>query len=384
LMMSYLNCMHGSEHHSFVWIGGEFVGNGFAFDPNTMSDDDFDQSLEAAGAIYSCQQEGDMNLLGTPLMSCTQDNDGTTTGWTRTGSCVWDPSDSGYHQVCVAMSQEFLDSSANNDANDLSSVVSVGGHWCICAWAWASAVMRDPENYQGITIDCARTNMRLRNVYEMHIQENRALRSPSGAHYQSQAALDAVDAVCAGVEPPAREVVPASAHGGSGPMMQSPPVQSVQGSFLLTTADPVAFVADPSTAVAIQDAVAAMAGVSVSPRNIAVTISVADAGRRLRDDRRLQGAVLVEYDVTVSDATAASQLTSTMAAVEVEEMTEQINRSLEAQGAGGSVVGVEVIAVPDAAEPADESGVTRTGTAGGTGHSVLRVLALCMLGVFLW
>jgi uncharacterized protein (DUF2237 family) len=62
---------------------------------------------------------------------------GDVTGWTRSGSCNWDPSDSGYHEVCVTMSSRFLDNSARHDANDLTSVVSEGGHWCICAWAFA-------------------------------------------------------------------------------------------------------------------------------------------------------------------------------------------------------------------------------------------------------
>ena len=137
-----------------------------------------------------CQREGDLSLLGSPLRSCTQSNDGSTTGWARTGSCNWDPSDSGYHEVCVTMSQEFLEASARHDANDLSSVVQPGGHWCICAWAWASAVQRDPQNYEGITLDCERTNAKLREVYEMHISAGADLRSPSGAYYKAKAALE--------------------------------------------------------------------------------------------------------------------------------------------------------------------------------------------------
>merc|ERR1711990_709929 len=94
------------------------------------------------------------------------------------------------------MSKAFLESSATYDANDLTSVVNVGGHWCICAWAWASAVSRDPQNMEGIEIDCARTNGRLRQVFELHIVEGRNLVSPSGASYRAQAALDALDRKC--------------------------------------------------------------------------------------------------------------------------------------------------------------------------------------------
>ena len=88
----------------------------------------------------------DLNLLNTTLLLCTQSNDTATTGIDRTGSCSWDENDTGYHQVCVTMTEEFLKNSAMDDGNDLSSVVSAGGHWCICAWAWASAVQRDPTN----------------------------------------------------------------------------------------------------------------------------------------------------------------------------------------------------------------------------------------------
>lgn len=193
-LYKYLQCVHGSQHHSFVFFGGKFVGDGFALSEDRMTD--FDSRLDDVHAVRMCQREGDKSLVGGPLQSCTQSSDGTTTGWTRSGSCVWDPMDSGYHQVCVTMSDTFLASSAQNDGNDLSSVVSSGGHWCICAWAWASAVQRDKENFQGISLECDRTNARLRKVYQMHIEQGHDLTSPSGASYKAQAALDALNKVC--------------------------------------------------------------------------------------------------------------------------------------------------------------------------------------------
>merc|ERR1719258_588591 len=134
--------------------------------------------------------------MGRPIQSCTNDDDGTTTGWTRSGACNWDPSDGGYHEVCVKMSEDFLLSSAKNDANDLSSVVQPGGHWCICAWAFASAVERDPKNLQGIELDCERTNAKLRHVYQHFIDEGKKLTSPSGASYEASTALAYVDKLC--------------------------------------------------------------------------------------------------------------------------------------------------------------------------------------------
>ena len=109
------------------------------------------------------------------------------------------------------MSDEFLKQSARHDANDLSSVVQSGGHWCICAWAWASAVQRDPQAYEGITLECERTNHKLRDVYEEHISAGADLRSPSGASYKANAALDAVNRLC-----PPRNASTAAAAAGDG------------------------------------------------------------------------------------------------------------------------------------------------------------------------
>ena len=121
-LYKYLQCVHGSQHHSFVFFGGEFVGDGFALQADRMSDATFTAGLDRAGARRMCRRAGDQSLLGAPLQSCTQSSDGTTTGWTRSGSCAWDPSDSGYHEVCVTMSDTFLEQSARHDANDLRSV----------------------------------------------------------------------------------------------------------------------------------------------------------------------------------------------------------------------------------------------------------------------
>ena len=155
------------------------MGDGFA-EERRLAQPAFSSMLGRAQARLTCQRKGDENLAGRPLQPCTQSNDGSTTGWTRTGSRNWDPSDSGYHEVCVTMGEQFLRASAQHDANDLSSVVSAGGHWCICAWAWASAVSRDPSRHEGITLDCDRTNLKLREVYESHIASGSDLHSRRG------------------------------------------------------------------------------------------------------------------------------------------------------------------------------------------------------------
>merc|ERR550532_1304144 len=204
--MKYLQCVYGEEHHSFIWFntknsdgsmkGGEFIGDGFALGTTVMSDGKFEGLLKRSGARKECQGKEDKNLFGTDLKSCSDTGDVGKTGWTRTGSCVWQSSDRGFHQVCVEMTDYFIKQSAKYDKNDLSSVVQQGGHWCICAWAWASAVQRDPESFEGITLECERTNARLRNVYEAYISSNDEICSPGGRCYEAKAALDALNKLC--------------------------------------------------------------------------------------------------------------------------------------------------------------------------------------------
>merc|ERR1712168_983485 len=90
------------------------------------------------------------------------------------------------------MSDKFIKSSAQKDGNDLSSVVQHGGRWCICAWAWAAAVKRDPVNYEGLQLDCESTNGRLINVYETYA----SLKGPNGEAHPSNNALAAVRQKC--------------------------------------------------------------------------------------------------------------------------------------------------------------------------------------------
>ena len=56
--------------------------------------------------------------------------------------------------MCVKMDAKFLSASATRDANDLSSVVKPGERWCVCAWAFASAVERDPKTMEGLELQC--------------------------------------------------------------------------------------------------------------------------------------------------------------------------------------------------------------------------------------
>ena len=98
--------------------------------------------------------------------------------------------------MCVTMSETFLTQSAKHDANDLHSVVKAGGHWCICAWAFAAAVTRDPKNLEGIELACDRTNEKLRKVYQHFIDMGQKLTSPSGVQYEAGVALKKVNEIC--------------------------------------------------------------------------------------------------------------------------------------------------------------------------------------------
>merc|ERR1711871_682994 len=195
-LFRYLQCVYGSDNHSFVFIGGKFIGNGFVLAPNAMSDAKFKGLLTSATARTTCIKEGDKSLNHKQLKPCTQSNDGTTTGWTRSGSCNWDPTDGGYHEVCVTMSDKFLAQSAKHDGNDLRSVVKSGGHWCICAWAFASAVTRDPVHLEGIELACDLTNEKLRQVYQHFIDMGQKLTAPSGVQYEAGTALAKVNEIC--------------------------------------------------------------------------------------------------------------------------------------------------------------------------------------------
>lgn len=196
-LFAYLQCRYGSQHHSFVFVNGQFKGNGFGFNMGDARapygpDSKLTPMLQAANTQRTCPFLGLSNLRGTGLKACTKNNDKHATGWTRSGSCNWDANDGGYHEVCVEMTKSFLRTSASDDGNDLSSVVQQGGHWCICAWAFASAVAHDPTGIQGIKLDCNSTNGNLRKVYTSHGY----LRAPSGLTYKSQAALAKVDELC--------------------------------------------------------------------------------------------------------------------------------------------------------------------------------------------
>jgi hypothetical protein len=83
------------------------------------------------------------NVLGTELEPCSFDP---LTGFTRNGCCDAHGEDVGVHLVCVVMTDEFLEFSAER-GNDLSTPMpqygfaglKAGDRWCLCAPRWQEA-----------------------------------------------------------------------------------------------------------------------------------------------------------------------------------------------------------------------------------------------------
>jgi uncharacterized protein len=76
------------------------------------------------------------NVLGTELMPCSYDP---MTGYYRTGCCENRGDDPGMHTVCCRVTAEFLEFSKSR-GNDLSSILSPGDQWCVCAMRWKEAL----------------------------------------------------------------------------------------------------------------------------------------------------------------------------------------------------------------------------------------------------
>lgn len=84
------------------------------------------------------------NVLGGPLQCCCLDP---LTGYYRDGYCRTGSGDVGLHTVCVQVTEDFLDFSAER-GNDLITPVpeygfpglKPGDRWCVCVTRWAEAL----------------------------------------------------------------------------------------------------------------------------------------------------------------------------------------------------------------------------------------------------
>lgn len=90
--------------------------------------------------------ETPLNVLGTPLKSCSHDPK---TGWFRDGCCNTDTTDRGSHTVCAQVTLEFLEY-LQQAGNDLITPapqygfpgLREGDQWCVCAGSWYQAYQR--------------------------------------------------------------------------------------------------------------------------------------------------------------------------------------------------------------------------------------------------
>ncbi len=91
------------------------------------------------------KMEPSVNVLGTPLMSCSHDPK---TGWFRDGCCNTDGNDIGSHTVCARVTREFLEY-LRGRGNDLMTSrpqlgfvgLKDGDQWCVCAASWRQAYL---------------------------------------------------------------------------------------------------------------------------------------------------------------------------------------------------------------------------------------------------
>jgi hypothetical protein len=82
-----------------------------------------------------------LNVIGTNLKLCSINP---LTGYTRSGSCVYNSSDIGTHLMCVVLNDDFLNftKSRGNDLITPSNFfpgLKSGQKWCICVYRWIQA-----------------------------------------------------------------------------------------------------------------------------------------------------------------------------------------------------------------------------------------------------
>lgn len=95
----------------------------------------------------TAQDSDDRNVYGDPLEPCSRDP---TTGYLRDGHCRHTDRDRGRHEVCAAVTEEFLTYS-RAQGNDLITPrpdldfpgLEPGDKWCLCLGRWLEAYEAD-------------------------------------------------------------------------------------------------------------------------------------------------------------------------------------------------------------------------------------------------
>lgn len=105
-----------------------------------------------------------LNVLGTPIKSCSQDP---MTGWFRDGCCNTSDTDAGSHTVCCRLTDEFLEFLAEH-GNDLITPapeygfpgLKAGDQWCVCAASWRAAY----QHGKACSVDLESTHARALSI----------------------------------------------------------------------------------------------------------------------------------------------------------------------------------------------------------------------------
>jgi uncharacterized protein len=121
----------------------------------------------------------DLNVLGGPLQSCSEDP---LTGFFRDGCCHTGPEDLGSHTICAVLSEEFLEHQ-QSIGNDLTtpmpafrfSGLKPGDRWCVTAGNW----LRAHEDGAAAYVVLASTHERALEVVPLEVLQQYAVDVPA-------------------------------------------------------------------------------------------------------------------------------------------------------------------------------------------------------------
>ena len=129
-------------------------------------------SMQQYQTIIGAQASRAVNVYNRPLTLCSQKNQATT-GYNRTGICSSLDSDAGKHHVCIKMDKQpnFCKLTGQNNwcdkpgpcMGDPSDLCERGG-WCVCQWAFSSAVKQ--AGCDALEVDCDATSALALRAYE--------------------------------------------------------------------------------------------------------------------------------------------------------------------------------------------------------------------------
>ena len=105
--------------------------------------------------------DGSTALSGKALAKCDRsgvhDPKFPTTGWRRGDMCTAESSDAGSHFVCVNMPNDFwVNTGQASSAADAAANWPKPGPWCICMWAYADYLSKEPAFADDVICDATK------------------------------------------------------------------------------------------------------------------------------------------------------------------------------------------------------------------------------------